>query len=376
MYCTQCGTVVPENAVFCPECGKDQKSTHTSQNTISTQNAINDDIESLTRRANAYIDQYVICPDVEWARMLSNWKDVFEFNPLFLVQRLKNDLLRMLMNVTEYSHDETFFYPVIEKTYNARYNSMLEVLKNYFHDLLVQFCSQGEFKYTFYINLEDDLHYLFICSKSFIDLCVQTNDTANLFEGLSFARAAEYFYIDASSSGTWQIQGIKRSGTAFSTSQYYQDAQYFRQLYQFVETTLQQMNPEGAKAVEQLHANIAKESKSKFRKHAVSILIKTIFVLFTPLMLYINYLISPFLDIDYSTFPIKLILIVGGILFIVAIIQSFVIKNSILSSLFDIVLWCLLYPICWIITAAVQLIVLVIILLVLCFVGGSRSSYI
>ena len=249
MYCKYCATINSEDAKFCSSCGK------------SLGDANNRDIanrDALVRRANKMVrefDQYPLMPRGNLT--LDFIRDVFNFNPLFVLDDLKHSVLDMLLEQTEYAYEEEELLPILEETYGKQEQQQKERILNILIDNFKKDLEGLRFRYWKYMNLRPDETVVFYYAFSVFYIARELHNDEGLLFARKTLRALHLFQCEKDDG---LLDSIRHTGELLTLSEFSEDREIYIKLLRMIENEIQKNASEECK--QQLAKEKQEEEKS------------------------------------------------------------------------------------------------------------------
>ncbi len=203
------------------------------------------DYDALIRRANKIVsefDRYPLMPEGNCS--INFIENVFNFNPLFVLDDLRKSLINTLLDVTEYRYSEEDLRPIIEETY-VKYEKkhkarILKILiDNYKHDL-----QYFRFKHWSYMMLRPEETVIFYYAYSIFYIARELNDGSALLFARKVLQAIDLFHCER---GTNPIDGLKHSGKLLSLSEFQKDRAVYHRLMNMIDSEIENSTDENIK---------------------------------------------------------------------------------------------------------------------------------
>ncbi|MBO5321720.1 MAG: zinc ribbon domain-containing protein [Clostridia bacterium] len=249
MKCKFCGTINNEEAIFCLSCGKQVNS-----NTRKIEN-----YDALIRHANKIVNEFDLYPLMPRGDLSIDFiRDVFNFNPLFVLDDLKKAVMDMLWQETNYKYDEKELLPILEETYGKHENKHKErilniLINNYKNDINTLW-----FKHWSYMRLRPDETIIFYYAFSIFYISRDLNNNSGLLFARKALQALELFQCEKS---TTPFDGIGHTGKLLKLSEFSADKAIYDKLMQMIEKEIQKNSNEDYN--QQLLKEQQEESSSK-----------------------------------------------------------------------------------------------------------------
>jgi hypothetical protein len=217
------------------------------------------DYEALVRRANKIVSEYNRYPLMpEGDLSIEFIKNVFNFNPLFVLDDLKRHLINTLLDVTDYKYSKETLQPIVNESYGKQekrhQERILDILiKNYKQDVdLIR--SQ----YMYYIDLRPMETKIFYYAYSIFYIGrVLHNDSALMFARTAIS-AIGLLYCEKSSVPA--AYGVQHSGWLLALSDFKEDQKVYSKLVDMIENEI--MNTAGEDTKQKLSDFKKREKKN------------------------------------------------------------------------------------------------------------------
>lgn len=202
----------------------------------------NIEYESLVRRANRIVlefDRYPLMPEGNYS--IDFIKNVFNYNPLFVLDELRCFLLDTLHDVTHYRYAEEALQPIIDETYGKHITRhkqrILKILvDNYKNDV-----RHFQYKHWTYTMLRPEETIIFYYAFSIFYIARELRNGSALLFARQVLKAIDLFHCEK---GTNPIYGIKHSGKMLSLSDFAEDRAIYLRLMNMIELEIQNIADE------------------------------------------------------------------------------------------------------------------------------------
>ncbi|MBR5272501.1 MAG: hypothetical protein IKU25_03800 [Clostridia bacterium] len=218
--------------------------------------------DALVRRANKMVDdfnQYPLMTDGGAGWSLDPIRDVFNYNPLFVLARLKKSVMDMLLEKTDYRYDEKDLLPILEETYEKKEKKhcirIMEILINNFKKEMDGF----RFKHDNYMDLRKPETKIFYYAYSVFYISKKINNASGMFVARNILKALELIQCERNPDNP--IIGIKRTGKMLNLREFNEDRTIYEKLLHMIETEIENSSDEETKA--KLTQTKQKENKKK-----------------------------------------------------------------------------------------------------------------
>lgn len=250
MTCIFCGHEIESEAQYCSACGK-------KQNNISTDKIANRD--ALVRRAMKMVKEYNRYPLMPTGDLSIEYiKNVFNYNPLFVLDDLRKSVLDMLMHESDFQYDEELLYPILEETYGkseeAHKNRILKILIENFKSKLPNY----RFSQHCYLDLRPLETEIFYYAFSIFYISRDLKNTSGMLFARHTLTAIGLIHCEKSND---LIMAVESTGKLLNLSEFSQDAAIYHKMMKMIETAIE--NSGDPTYINELHSMQAKEKESQ-----------------------------------------------------------------------------------------------------------------
>ncbi len=250
MECLFCATTNSDLAEFCSSCGKSLKKDFVGK--IANYDA-------LIRRANKMVNEYDRYPLMPQGDLSIDFiRNVFKFNPLFVLDDLKKAIMNMLLDQTNYQYDEEDLLPILEETYGKHEDEhkkrILDTLiNNYKKDI-----DTIRFKHWSYMMLRPDETVIFYYAFSIFYIARELKNSPGLLFSRKALQALDLFYCEK---GTTPFDCIEHTGKLLRLSEFSADKSVYDKLMGMIDREIETNGSEESKL--QLKKEKEEELRSK-----------------------------------------------------------------------------------------------------------------
>ncbi len=211
---------------------------------MDNQNKIND-YEALVRRANKIVtefDRFPLMPEGNFS--VDFIKNVFNYNPLFVLDELRKYLLDTLLEVTQYRYSEEELQPIIDETYakhEARHKARIlkTLVENYKYD-----AQHFRYKHWSYMMLRPEETVIFYYAFSIYYIAKELKNGSALLFARQALKAIDLIHCEK---GTNPIDGIKHTGKLLSLAEFAEDRAVYYDLLNMIEFEIENVADEEIK---------------------------------------------------------------------------------------------------------------------------------
>lgn len=252
MTCRYCQKKLEEGAIFCSHCGKKQEDMKVTEI---------ENYDALIRRANKMVKEYDRYPLIPEGNLSIEFiQNVFNFNPLFVLNDLRKAVLDMLLKVTEYKYDEEQLYPILKETYGKHESQHKErilrtLIENYKYDL-----KHYSFKQHSYMSLRPVETQIFYYAFSIFYISRDLKNGSGMFFARHALKGIGLIHCERS---TTPFDGIGSTGRLLELSEFTKDAVVYNKMMQMIESEIEKSGDQ--ESIEQLH-NAKREEAAEEKK--------------------------------------------------------------------------------------------------------------
>lgn len=233
MFCEYCNAEMEDTARFCPMCGKPQISKVVNQ----LENQI-ENYDALMRRANKMVNefsQYPLMPEGDWS--IEFIRNVFNFNPLFVLDNLKKSVMDMLLEESHYQYDEYLLMPILEQTYGkAEVRHKVRILQtlvnNYKQDL-----KHFWFKHSSYRYLRQEETVIFYYAFSIFYIARDLRNCSAMLVAREALKAITLIHCEKNP----EIDGIRQRGKLLKLTEFAEDRRIYEILMKMIEAEIENL---------------------------------------------------------------------------------------------------------------------------------------
>ena len=228
MTCKFCGATLNRKSDFCPECGKEIANIYVIQPENYTS------LINHTKKVIKEYDRYPLMPRGDYS--LNFIKNVFKFNPLFVLDDLKKSIIDMLLTETNYNYTEDELVPIFETVYidyeEYHKERILKILINNFKSDVENL----RFNYWNYMDLRPVETMIFYYSFSIFYIAKDLKNVSALFCARQALKALEQIRCEK---GTNPIDGINSNGKFLKLYEFSADREIYQKLLQMIDREIE-----------------------------------------------------------------------------------------------------------------------------------------
>lgn len=291
MNCKLCGKEIAENKDFCGICliKKDDPNASKIEN-----------YDALVRRVDKMVADYNKYPLMPSGNLSIEFiENVFNYNPLFVLDDLKKNIYDVIMEKTEFMYSQKELRHLIETTYQRRDEEqkgrIFNNISHNFSNFLDGFSSYTVTPHS-YMDLRPVETQIFYYAFSLYYIAKDLKYSDGFITAKQTLKALEMFHCEKSST---PFDGIKQSGKLLNLSEFSRDRQVYDKLMSMIDAEIAENGNETAKkAIDEEH----EISNTQYKKGKIMCYIS----LALSIIAYINRL--PFFSI-FSLISIGIIII-------------------------------------------------------------------
>lgn len=280
MYCIKCGSQLPKGAAFCAVCG--EKTSDSDTVAVSVQHETKDvNKEALIRFAGKMVDEFVGVPVIPAGDISFEFiNSVSSFNPLYILDDLKKQLIDILYEKTEYRYDESYFEDILEATYEKKIRfhqkRILETLIEDYKSIINSF----RYSYDLYLDLRPDETRVFYYSHSIYYISNILKDVSGLFFARTCLKALEIFQCEGNKTYYKVGGGFSSTGPMFDNKAFRDDYRLYKSMMEYIESKIISIGGgEGKKRLEETKKKEKRDKTKQEAKTTAAIFIKVIFMM-------------------------------------------------------------------------------------------------
>lgn len=249
MICKNCKNEIADNFQFCPVCGAQLNNNTTIKN-----------YDALVRRATKMVkefDRYPLMPTGDLS--IETIENVFEFNPLFVLDDLKKQLENMLLEQTDYEYDFEDLKPIMEGVYNKYLKYHKSRILDILQENVKTDMDQIRNCYSYYMDLRPIETLLFYYAFSIFYISQELMFEPGYISARVALGAINLLYCEKSDVSSMGM-GFKHTGKMLNLSEFERDRQVYNKMREMIETKIEKSN--NADIKEQLKEFEKKENSS------------------------------------------------------------------------------------------------------------------
>lgn len=288
MNCKLCGKEIAENKDFCGICliKKDDPNASRIEN-----------YDALVRRVDKMVADYNKYPLMPSGDLSIEFiENVFNFNPLFVLDDLKKGLYDVIMEKTEFMYSQKELSHLIETTYQRRDEEqkgrIFNNISHNFSNFLDSFSSYTVTPHS-YMDLRPVETQIFYYAFSLYYISKELKYSDGFLTAKQALKALEMFHCEKSST---PFDGIKQSGKLLNLSEFSRDRQVYDKLMSMIDAEITENGNEVAKATLKEETET---SNSQYKKgktiYLISLVIGVLGIIYNPY--YLTHIIAIILSI-------------------------------------------------------------------------------
>lgn len=191
---------------------------------------------ALIRRANKMIDDFNLYPTMPTGDLSFEFiANVTKFNPLFVLNQLRKNIIDMLMDKTDFMYDEQQFDYILNETFYKRLKSQQErilliLIDNYKVDM-----QRLRGTYHSYMDLRQDETVVFYYAYSIYYIAQKLENASALIFARKVLKFLELFHCEKSST---PYDGLPANGKMFSIRRFKEDKQLYNEILDLIEVAI------------------------------------------------------------------------------------------------------------------------------------------
>lgn len=367
MYCIKCGNQLSEGAVFCAVCGEKSSNIGTVVELKESREFTKD---ALIRLAGKMVDEFAGVPAIPMGDMSFDFiNSVSRFNPLFVLDDLRKQIIDVLYEKTEYRYEESYFEDILKETYEKKIRfhqkRILDTLVEDYKGIVDGF----RYNYDTYLDLRPDETRVFYYAHSIYYISNILNDVSGMFFARTCLKALEIFQCEGNKTYHKVGAGFSSTGPMLEKKAFRDDYRLYKSMLEYIESKIISVGGDSAK--KKLEDTKKRENREKTKQNA-----QTNAAIYTKVIL-MTAMLAAFVVISlFSNSPVMegwIPLASGAALWLLGLAFNIRIRNVIAVVVLDLVLLAAFIPVCFLIDllveAALALVVVVIVGFVLMFKG-------
>ena len=250
MNCKICGKELSTDKEICTMC--DIKSRDPNASKI-------ENYEGLVRRADKMIKEYSKYPAIPSGNLSIDFiEDVFNFNPLFVLDTLKKSVMDMLLEKTDFRYSQTELSHIAEETYKRHEENQKSRILNTIIENWKEFVDTINILQHSYMSLRPMETQIFYYAYSIYYI----SKDLKFGEGLLYAKKVlEAISLFQCQKDSTPFDGIDHSGKLLSLKEFARDKQVYDKMMAMIEAEINQCGDETVKT--KLTEEKNKENKAK-----------------------------------------------------------------------------------------------------------------
>lgn len=245
MQCKFCGHEINGDVKYCSNCGKQQ--------VIQIENR-----DALVRRANKMVEDFNLYPVMPSGDLSLDFIErVFVFNPLFVLDDLKKQVMLVLLETTEYRYDEELLLPILEETYGRQKIKHAERIMNTLVNNYKEDAKRFRYKYSYYMDLRQEETLIFYYAYSVYYIAKKLRNASAMLFARTALKALELFVCEEGSVPGFSFSA---SGYMLKLAEFSEDNKLYQKLLRMIEDDIEGSADEEIK--NKLH-QVKEEEKKK-----------------------------------------------------------------------------------------------------------------
>lgn len=318
---------------------------------------------SLTNRADKICREFDLYPLMpEGDDTVAYMEQVVNFNPLFVLDTLENNLVNILLEKINYKYNEScirdFVRQCIKKHQNYHAERILQILKNNFYRDIVDVykTNKSRHQYQSFESLRRNETKIFYYSYSIYYLADLLNDVDNLRYA---RRALSYMCQLECKRGYTSETPIKTDGLVFSIEMFSREKALFEKLAEKMNSSIRKFDiKEKNEWLDELIKKEQNSIKSNKSKRNITTLCRVISPFLVPVFLY---LYTTMVDFDFDEWIIMVSALVSILSGLIINVKYKKLPITIIGTIVSVVIF---YPMCWVVSFLALYSILLVILLI------------